>query len=187
MTVGVAAIALAAVGAMADPAATPAPVAPPAAAQPSDAGPYGPGMMGRGMMGPNGMMMGQGGMMPMMGGKGDRAAMCAAMADHMDGRLAFLKTELKITAAQETLWNAYAAAARDNAHGMASRCTVMMNHAGQASSTLPDRLDQHEKFMSAQLDSIRAMNKVLLPLYAALDDTQKQAANQLMWGPMGMM
>ena len=41
--------------------------------------------------------------------------------------------------------------------------------------------------MAAQLDALRAMNKTLKPLYAALSDTQKQAANQFIWGPMGMM
>jgi hypothetical protein len=48
-------------------------------------------------------------------------------------------------------------------------------------------LDQHEQFMAAQLDALRAMNKALKPLYAALSETQKQAADQLFWGPMGMM
>ena len=35
--------------------------------------------------------------------------MCAAMAGHVEGRLAYLKAELKITDAQEPLWKAYAA------------------------------------------------------------------------------
>jgi len=34
------------------------------------------------------------------------------MSDHIEGRLAFLKTELKITPMQLSLWNAFAAAAR---------------------------------------------------------------------------
>ena len=50
------------------------------------------------------MMMGQNGM-PMM-------------ASHIDGRLAFLKTELKITDAQLPLWNAFAQAMRDNVSAM---------------------------------------------------------------------
>jgi len=41
--------------------------------------------------------------------------------------------------------------------------------------------------MTAQLDALRAMNKALKPLYGAFSDTQKQAADQLFWGPMGMM
>ena len=43
--------------------------------------------------------------------------MMAAMAGHVEGRLAFLKTELKITDAQLPLWNAVADAVRANAKG----------------------------------------------------------------------
>ena len=50
------------------------------------------------------MMMGQGGM-PMM-------------AKRIEGRLAFLKTELKITDAQLPLWDAFARAMRDNVSAM---------------------------------------------------------------------
>ena len=68
------------------------------------------GAGGMPMMGMMGMMMGRDGMggMPMM----------AAMAGHVEGRLAFLKTELKITEAQLPLWNAVADAIRANAKGM---------------------------------------------------------------------
>jgi len=157
----------------------------------------GPGyMMGPWTMGPNGMMnngtvgpwmMGQNGTMPMMGWSGQSAFMCSAMTGHIEGRLAYLKTELKITDTQASLWNAYADAARDNAQAMLARCTAMTSQAGSTGMSLPDRLDRHEQFMAAQLDALRAMNKTLKPLYAALSDTQKQAANQFIWGPMGMM
>ncbi len=145
------------------------------------------GMMGYGPMGPG--MMGGDGMGPswMMGGGGSRQAMCSAMAGHIDGRLAYLKAELKITAAQEPLWTSYAAAARDNAKTMLAHCTAMMSRRGAATVSLPDRLEQHEQLMAARLEALRAMNKTLKPLYAALSDAQKQAADQLFWGPMGMM
>ncbi len=45
-------------------------------------------------------------------------AMCTAMAGHINGRLAYLKAELKITEAQEQPWNTHAAAARDNTKAM---------------------------------------------------------------------
>jgi len=70
---------------------------------------WGPrGMMGYGFMGPG--MMGFGAMGPwMMRGSGSSAeAMCSAMASHIEGRLAYVKAELKVTDAQEPLWNAYA-------------------------------------------------------------------------------
>src|SRR6516164_758614 len=72
---------------------------------PAAAGMRGPGMPGSGMAGTGGMlMMGQDGM--------------SMMADHVEGRLAFLKTELKITDAQLPLWNAVADAIRANAKSM---------------------------------------------------------------------
>jgi hypothetical protein len=58
------------------------------------------------------MMMGQNGM--------------AMMAKHIEGRLAFLKTELKITDAQLPLWNAFAQALRDNATAMQTMPHAMM-------------------------------------------------------------
>jgi len=140
-------------------------------------GNWGPrGMMGNGFMGPG-----------MMGWGGSGPAMCTAMAGHIDGRLAYLKAELKITEAEEPLWKSYAAAAHDNSNAMLAHCTTMMSQRGASKVSLPDRLDQHEQFMTAQLDALRAMNKALKPLYAAFSDTQKQAADQLFWGPMGMM
>jgi len=148
----------------------------------SPAGMMGFGGMGAGMTGPG--MMGPGGFHGMMSGMGK--AMCGAMASHVDGRLAYAKAELKITAEQEALWNAYAAAARDNAFAMTTRCTTMMVKRSEAIS-LPDRLDLHEQLMEAQLNAVRAMNKALKPLYAALSDGQKHTADEMFWGPMGMM
>jgi len=140
-----------------------------------------------GTWGPRGMM-GFGGAGPGMMGWGESGqAMCSAMASHLDGRLAYIKAELKITAAQESLWNSYATAARDNADTMLAHCTTMMSERGASSASLPDRLDQQEQLMAAQLDAMRAKNKALKPLYAALSDSQKKSADQLFWGPMGMM
>jgi predicted lipid-binding transport protein (Tim44 family) len=128
-------------------------------------GMMGPGMMSPGMMG----MMGPG----MMAGASG-SAMCIAMAGHIDGRLAYLKAELKITEAQEQLWNTYAAATRDNTNTMLARCTTMMSRHNGSTVSLPDRLDQNEQLMAAHLDAMRAMNKAIKPLYAALSDDQRK-------------
>ena len=140
------------------------------------------GMMGPGIMGPG---MGYDGSGPGMMHWGP--AMCNAMASHLEGRLAYSKAELKITEAQESLWNAYAAAARDNTKTMAGHCTAIMSRRGTSTVSLPERLEEHEQILGSQLDAIRAMNKALKPLYAALSDDQKKTADQLFWGPMGMM
>jgi hypothetical protein len=132
-------------------------------------------------------MMADGPMWPgMMGWNGQGWSMCSMMTGHIEGRLAYLRAELKITAAQEPLWTNSANASRDNAQAMASRCAPMMRQ-GAAALSLPDRLDLHEQLMAARLDTLRTINKSLKPLYASFDDAQKQTANQLFGGPMGMI
>ena len=155
------------------------PGTPPAAAAP------GPGMPGCGMAGTGGMpmmsmmrtMMGEDGMsgMPMM----------AAMSGHVEGRLAFLKTELKITDAQLALWNAVADAIRANAKTMGDMAGGMM--VGSQTATLPDKLAAREKMLTARLEALRKLKAALDPLYAALSDEQKKTADELIMGPMGMM
>jgi hypothetical protein len=147
-------------------------------------------MAQEGAVNPGGMMMGPGmlgTMSPGMMGGASWPAMCTAMAGHIEGRLAYVKTELKITEPQESLWNAYAAAARDSTSTMLARCTTMMSRHSGSTTSLPDRLDQNEQLVTAQLDAMRAMNRALKPLYASFTETQKQTADQLFWGPMGMM
>jgi LTXXQ motif family protein len=155
---------------------------PDAAAPP--AVPGGPSMMpgasagGMPMMDMMRMMMGQDG----MGGM----RMMAAMAGHVEGRLAFLKTELKITDAQLPLWNAFAQAARENAKAMEEMMQGGMMGMSQ-SGTLPERLALREKMMAAHLEALRKLKTSVDPLYAALSDEQKKTADTLVLSPMGMM
>ena len=149
------------------------PPAPPAAA--------GPGMPG-GMAGAGDMPMM--GMMRMMTGR-DGMSMMGAMARHVEGRLAFLKTELKITDAQLPLWNAVADAMRANAKTMGDMAGGMMG--GSQTATLPDKLAMREKMMTAHLEALRKLKAAVAPLYAALSDEQKKTADELLIGPMGMM
>jgi hypothetical protein len=142
-------------------------------------------MSGHGMMGEGQSMMGQGGMMG-MGTKGGRPSMCAMMTQHVEGRLAFLKVELNITPEQDSLWNTYAAAVRDNAKAMTTRCSSLMSQ-GTSGHSLPDRLDAQEQFIAARLDGLRATSKALKSLYGALSDAQKETANQLIRSSTGMM
>ena len=141
----------------------------------------GPGMPG-GMAGDGDMPMMR--MMRMMMGR-DGMAMMGAMARHVEGRLAFLKTELKITDAQLPLWNPVADAMRANAKSMGDMAGGMMG--GSQTATLPDKLAMREKMMTAHLEALRRFKAAVDPLYAALSDEQKKTADELMIGPMGMM
>ena len=140
----------------------------------------GGGMSGSSMPGMGGMPMM--GMMPMMMGEGGMGGM---MAGHVEGRLAFLKTELKITDAQLPLWNAVADAIRANAKSMSAMMSDAMM--GSQTATLPDKLALREKMITAHLDALRRFKAAVDPLYAALSDDQKKTADQLLMGPMGMM
>lgn len=135
---------------------------------------HGPGMM---MQTPMTPWMGPGAMMgwgPMMGGPGQ----------HIEGRIAFLKTEIGITPAQEPVWKAYADALRASASSMQAMHDQMMS--GGMPATPPERMLLHNQMMSAQLDASTTVQKVFVPLYDALSPEQKKVADALM-GMMGMM
>lgn len=121
------------------------------------------GVAGTRSSGMKGMMPGMmpGMMSGMMGG-----------ARHVEGRIAFLKAELKITDAQLPLWNAVAGAMRDHAKGMATM-------PGETTGTLPERFAALEKAMSARLDAVQRLKTAVDPLYTALTDEQKKAADEL--------
>jgi len=107
------------------------------------------------------------------------------MTRRVEGRLAFLKTELKITDAQLPLWNAVADAIRANAKSMGDIAGGMMG--GSQTATLPDKLAMREKMMAAHLEALQKFKAAVDPLYAALSEEQKKTADELLIGPMGMM
>ena len=117
------------------------------------------------------MMMGHGGM--------------SMMAKHIEGRLAFLKTELKITDAQLPLWNAFAQAMRDDAGMMQAMPHPIMGM--NKAATLPNKLAMRETMLEAQLEAVRKLKAAADPLYTALDTDQKKTADDIMLSPMGMM
>ena len=146
---------------------------------PPAAGMQGPGMQGGAMSGAGGMPMM--GMMRMMMGQ-DGMGM---MAGHVEGRLAFLKTELKITDAQLPLWNAVADAFRANAKSMGEMMSGGMMGSSQT-ATLPEKLALREKIMTGHLEALRKFKVAIDPLYAALSSEQKKTADELLMGPMEM-
>jgi hypothetical protein len=172
----------------------------PTAAQPSPSAEE-PGMMGQGMMGgPRGMMGGagmMGGNMPMMNmmrmmGQSVAETGCGGMSgtatiDRVEGRIAFLRTELKITDAQAAAWNAFADALRANAKSLGEVRALMMPQAGTAQQSLTDRLALQEKWLAARLEGTRAIKSALTNLVGSLSDDQKKTADELLAPHMGMM
>jgi hypothetical protein len=154
------------------------PPAPPAGAM------AGPGMMGSGMMA--GGMMG-GGMMDM------GAMQCM---DQSDARLAAVKAELKLTNAQLPLWNALVEAEKANPQAMRQSMGMMQGGGASqgaqpgsgmmmmGSGPLPERLERHEKMMTAHMEALRKVRAAVAPLYDALTPDQKAKADRLLCGPM---
>jgi hypothetical protein len=112
-----------------------------------------------------------------------------ATIDRIEGRIAFLRTELKITDAQASAWNAFADALRANAQKLGEVRASMMPQSGggqQQSPTLVDRLDLQERWLVARLDGTRAIKSAFVNLYRTLSDEQKKTANELLAPHMGM-
>ena len=169
----------------------------PAATQPAPPSSQ-PGM-GQGMMGgPQGMTGGKGmmggnmpmtNMMQMMAQSGAEAG-CAGMGgmatiDRVEGRIAFLRTELKISDAQTPAWNAFADALRANAKSLGEVRSSMMGQGG-ATPTLVDRLTLQEKWLASRLEGTRAIKSALTSLVGTLSDDQKKTADELLAPHVGM-
>ena len=171
-------------------AATPAP----APAQPGSP----PGHSGMGMMGGGMPMMNMMGDMPMMHmmhmhmmAMMRMMEMDQGMAaiDRIEGRIAFLRAELKITDAQASAWNAFADALRANAQklGQARAAVTHQPAAGQHhAATMAERLDTQERWLQARLEGTRALKSALTSLYGTLSDEQKKTADELLAPHMGM-
>jgi hypothetical protein len=154
-------------------AATPQAAPSPQMSGPSDM-PMRPGM---GTMRQGGMempMMPMTGMMQMMQG-----------GAHIEGRLAFIKAELKITEVQEKAWADFANAMRQAAKNSGD-AHMMMHGMPGASAAPPQMLEQYEKHLTQRLDAVRTVRGGLSPLYAVLSGEQKKTLAEL--HPMlGMM
>lgn len=179
-------------------AAAPAP-SPSAAAPQAGSGMMGGGMGNMPMMGmmkdmkemknamSNMSMMHSMDMMQRMGMMGSGMGGMATI-DRVEGRIAFLRAELKITDAQADAWNGFADVLRANAKRLAEVRVAIMPKPGDAqpASTLAARLDQQEQWLAARLDGTRAMKSAFAKLNEALSDDQKKTANDLLTPHMGM-
>lgn len=143
-------------------------------------------MMGSSMMSDGMMKM----MMDMM--SGDNSPMGQMMSPaHVEGRIAFLKTELKLTEGQQRLWDAVADALRANAStakDMMAGMPAGMMSGGSNAGTPIERIELDEKTLSTRLEGLRRLKTALKPFYASLDNAQKAVADKLLMpAPMGMM
>ncbi len=112
-----------------------------------------------------------------------------ALLNRVDGRLAFLKTELKITENQSETWSSLAQTIRINseAHNAMHREMMKEMHDGDFfDKPLPDRLVIRETQLEARLQQVKNVKEEVEKLYAVLDDDQKKSADEIMLPMMGM-
>ncbi len=93
----------------------------------------------------------------------------------VENRLANLKSELKITPAQEAAWNAYVEQAKSQAESMRSSMTAMHE---RTPATLPERMELRNKIWKERQAQSEAMGLKLKELYAALTPEQKAILDQ---------
>jgi periplasmic protein CpxP/Spy len=96
----------------------------------------------------------------------------------VDGRIAFLKAELKITPSQEGQWQKVAAAMRLNADALDRTIAGARDHYRSANAI--ERLELREQFARVRADNSERLLTAFKPLYASLSSEQQQMANRLL-------
>jgi hypothetical protein len=144
---------------------------------------YGPGYGPGAGMGPGMGHMGRGGMGygPMGLGMGPQGWGNPAAA--AEWRLTSLKSELKITAAQETAWKVFANQTKQQAEAMQALTSTLQ---GSAQATAPERLELRNQVMKKRQEQMEKGTAAFKDLYAALSPEQKARADQRIgFGMMG--
>ena len=95
----------------------------------------------------------------------------------VDGRIAFLKAELKITPAQEGQWHQVATAMRDNAKALDQAITNARQNRSDMNAVR--RLETREQFAKLRADNDARLLTAFKPLYTSLSPEQQQMANEL--------
>lgn len=106
---------------------------------------------------------------PMRGGPmfGDPSA-------RADAHLADLKKQLNITGAQESQWQPFADAVKQQAQGMVAMRASMQSTAG----TMPERMDQRLAFTKQRVAAMETVNGAAKQLYGVLTPEQKAVFDQ---------
>ena len=115
--------------------------------------------------------------------------MTCGFAEHVDGRLAYLKAELKLTDAQQSAWTAFNDAYRAAAQTAQQKCAALDAQASGDHAKhhgVIGHLTMMERHMTDHLEIVRALKSAIEPLFAALTEEQKKAAEQTLSSVMGV-
>ncbi|HYM29747.1 MAG TPA: Spy/CpxP family protein refolding chaperone [Candidatus Cybelea sp.] len=123
-------------------------------------------------------------MLPSFAATGDSATASRPQhtpSRHLEGRIAFLKAELKITDAQAPLFNAYADTLRADAPQF-DQLRDQMRQSRDKPMNAVERMDFRQQVMQLQMTHLQKVSSALKPLYASLSDDQKKTADELLGG-----
>ena len=98
--------------------------------------------------------------------------------DHIEGRIAYLATELKITPTQQAQWDRVAAAMRSNSQDMHKAFEGMRANRGTPKNAV-ERLEASAQVATLRTQADQRFLEAFKPLYASLSDQQKQTADEL--------
>jgi len=108
---------------------------------------------------------------------GKTSADRVSKVDREEARIKELQTKLKITPAQEPLWNKVTQVMRDNAKTMEALIKARIEKAG--TMTAVDDLKSYGEIAEAHADGLKKFIPVFEPLYASMSDAQKKDADML--------
>jgi hypothetical protein len=92
-----------------------------------------------------------------------------------DARMAYLKSELNITPAQESSWKAFADQRKQQVEAMLG---LRASAQGSAQATAPERLELRSQMMKKRLEQVEKTAAAFKQLYAVLTPEQKALADQ---------
>jgi len=103
--------------------------------------------------------------------------------ERVEARLAYLKTALKITAAQQAQWDAFANALRQQAQAMDARIQARRAQMAEGRRDAPNaiaRLERQQERLAAAAARVNEILQAAKPLYAALTPEQQKIADELL-------
>ena len=98
---------------------------------------------------------------------------------HIDGRIAYLKAELKITDAQAPQFERVAQAMRQSAQSRDQAMQQMRANRDQPKTAL-QQLEARTQFAALRAQDSQRFLDAFKPLYASLSDDQKKAADEML-------
>jgi len=110
-------------------------------------------------------------------------------SERVEARLAYLKTALKITDAQQPPWDAFAGTLRKQARAaderVQARRAQMAKEGERTPPTAIERLERRQARLAAASARLNETLAAAKPLYAALSPEQQKIADELLASPGG--